>query len=78
MRLHDNEGQWNDDIKRSYDPATTPALQAMIGQSIAGQWVLSVRDTIGGDVGPYLLDTSTATESAAEARRNGPRPVSIS
>ncbi len=50
-RLHDKEGRSADNINRSYGLDNTPALQAMLGQDIAGSWSLRVRDLAGADVG---------------------------
>ena len=50
-RLHNNEGWYRNDIKRSYDLDSTAALQGMVGQSIAGGWSLAVRDLAPADVG---------------------------
>ena len=49
--LHDKEGQWNDNISRTYDVASTPALDAVIGESIPGDWRLRVRDLAQVDTG---------------------------
>ncbi len=49
--LHDKEGEWRDNIKRSYDTASTPLLQGFIGESIPGDWQLRVRDTVQDDQG---------------------------
>ena len=51
VRLHDREGGWRNDINRSYDVASTPALQGHIGESIPGDWQLRVRDLARVDVG---------------------------
>ena len=50
-RLHDNDGGWQYDIKRSYDPASTQELQGMLGRPIEGDWALHVRDLAHADVG---------------------------
>jgi subtilisin-like proprotein convertase family protein len=49
--LHDKEGEWRDNISRSYDVASTPALQGFIGESIPGDWQLRVRDLARVDQG---------------------------
>jgi len=49
--LHDKEGQWQDNIKRAYDLASTPALQSLFGQTITGDWQLRVRDLAPRDEG---------------------------
>jgi subtilisin-like proprotein convertase family protein len=50
-RLHDNDGGSQDDIVRSYDLTSTPALTPLIGQPIKGDWRLRVRDIAAVDVG---------------------------
>ena len=49
--LHDREGAQGDDIKKTYTSATTPALGALAGQAIAGDWRLRIADMEGADVG---------------------------
>ena len=49
--LHDKEGEWRDNISRSYDVVSTPALQGFIGESIPGDWQLRVRDLARVDQG---------------------------
>ena len=49
--LHDKEGAWRDNISRSYDVASTPALQSFISESIPGDWQLRVRDLAEVDLG---------------------------
>ena len=51
VRLHDNEGGWADDIKRSYSLADTPALQGMVGQDLTGYWTCVCATLPGADVG---------------------------
>jgi subtilisin-like proprotein convertase family protein len=51
VRLHDNVGRSSDDIRRSYDFDTTPALRALEHESIQGEWKLAVRDLARRDVG---------------------------
>ncbi|HEX5054089.1 MAG TPA: proprotein convertase P-domain-containing protein [Planctomycetota bacterium] len=49
--LHDRQGFSADNIIRTYEPATTPALAAFAGEPAAGSWTLSVIDLAGRDVG---------------------------
>lgn len=49
--LHDRQGASADNIIRTYEPATTPALVAFAGEPAAGRWSLSVVDLAGRDVG---------------------------
>ncbi|MDH3591734.1 MAG: M6 family metalloprotease domain-containing protein [Planctomycetota bacterium] len=50
-RLHDHEGRNADNIQRTYDAASFPALTAMRGQPVAGDWRLVVRDRAPLDEG---------------------------
>lgn len=54
VRLHNNTGRFNHDIKRSYDITSTPDLNDLIGESIRGNWQLRVRDTAPRDVGTLV------------------------
>jgi len=49
--LHDKKGTWHDNISRSFDVASTPALQGFIDESIPGDWQLRVRDLAPIDQG---------------------------
>ena len=49
--LHDKEGEWHDNISRSYDVASTPALAGFVAESIPGDWQLRVRDLALADQG---------------------------
>jgi subtilisin-like proprotein convertase family protein len=51
VRLHDRSGGSTANIIRSYDVSDTPALGALAGESLAGQWTLSVADVAPVDVG---------------------------
>lgn len=51
VRLHDKEGTWRDDIRRAYDVASTPVLQGLVGEALAGDWQLRVRDLARVDTG---------------------------
>lgn len=51
VRLHDREGDWRQDIRRTYDLASTPQLQRFAGQPVAGDWQLRVRDLASPDQG---------------------------
>ncbi len=50
-RLHDRQGRSQDDIRRTYDLTTTPALEALLGSPIKGKWHLAVRDLAAADNG---------------------------
>ena len=49
--LHNRSGGSQDNLIRDYDATTTPALAALVGQPIQGNWVLRVADLAGRDVG---------------------------
>ncbi len=49
--LHDKEGGWRDDIIRSYDVSSNHALAGVIGEAVAGDWILRVRDLAEKDEG---------------------------
>jgi subtilisin family serine protease len=49
--LHDRAGSSADDIKRSYDPVSTPALAALVGEKPEGTWRLEVTDNAARDQG---------------------------
>lgn len=49
--LHDRSGQGTDNIKKTYDEASTPQLANCKGKSPKGTWTLEVADKAGGDTG---------------------------
>lgn len=49
--LHDQTGGNTDNIRRTFDPTQTPALSALVGQSLQGDWTLHVQDLAAADVG---------------------------
>lgn len=49
--LHDQKGGNADNIRRTFDPTQTPALGALAGQSLQGDWTLHVQDLVAADVG---------------------------
>jgi M6 family metalloprotease-like protein len=49
--LHDRSGGSSDDVATTYTAATTPALEALSGQPISGQWRLAVSDHASRDLG---------------------------
>ncbi|WP_088890652.1 S8 family serine peptidase [Leptolyngbya ohadii] len=49
--LHDRAGGGTDNLKRTYDTANIPALQAMIGKNPAGTWTLEITDKASRDTG---------------------------
>ncbi len=49
--LHQRAGMADDNIIRSYTPATTPDLEKLRGQQIQGAWRLKVADLARSDVG---------------------------
>jgi subtilisin-like proprotein convertase family protein len=49
--LHDQSGRDEDNLIRSYDSVTSPALAALAGQAVQGNWVLRVKDLAAQDIG---------------------------
>jgi subtilisin-like proprotein convertase family protein len=49
--LHDRTGGGTDNLHRTYDARSTPALASVVGKSAAGRWTLVVRDTARLDQG---------------------------
>ncbi len=49
--LHNQEGDWRDNLDRTYDRSTTPVLQGFVGEAISGDWQLRVRDLAPIDQG---------------------------
>lgn len=49
--LHDQSGNNADNIIRTYDSVTNPALRALSGQAIRGAWTLRVKDLVAQDIG---------------------------
>jgi M6 family metalloprotease-like protein len=51
VTLHNMSGAGKDDLKMTYDRTSTPAIEALIGQSIQGNWSLRVKDLQQHDTG---------------------------
>jgi len=51
--LHDQSGSSADNLIRSYDSVTSPALASVIGQPVQGDWTLHVRDIVAQDIGKF-------------------------
>ncbi len=51
IALHEGQGGGADNLIKTYDLGTTPALQQLVGKGIRGQWVLKVLDRWAQDVG---------------------------
>ncbi len=49
--LHDRDGGRTDDIKKTFDPSSTPGLAGLAGESIQGDWILHVQDLAAADTG---------------------------
>ncbi len=49
--LHDRNGGGADNLRRTFDPATTPALATLAGQPLGGDWTLHVQDLAPVDIG---------------------------
>ena len=51
--LHDQFGGSEDNLIRTFDSTSNPALAALAGQQIQGSWVLRVADLLGQDIGKF-------------------------
>jgi subtilisin-like proprotein convertase family protein len=49
--LHNQTGRNRDDLRITFDHSLAPALNALIGEPIQGDWTLRVRDLQRVDVG---------------------------
>jgi subtilisin family serine protease len=49
--LHVRQGGPADNLKKSFDVVSVPALHGLVGKSMAGQWTLSVQDEAAEDQG---------------------------
>ena len=54
VRLHNNKGGSNNNIKRLYDTTSTPDLNDILGEPMSGSWKLRVRDLAAQDVGTLV------------------------
>ncbi len=54
VRLHNNKGGSNNNLKRLYDITSTPDLNDVLGESVRGNWKLRVRDLAAQDVGTLV------------------------
>ena len=51
VTLHNMSGGSQDDLRTTYDQTSTPALAALVGQPIQGDWLLQVKDLQRLDTG---------------------------
>jgi subtilisin-like proprotein convertase family protein len=51
VTLHDRAGGGADNLRRSFDPSSTPGLGDLIGTRPKGTWTLEVEDTEPQDQG---------------------------
>jgi subtilisin-like proprotein convertase family protein/subtilisin family serine protease len=49
--LHEQNGGNAENIRRTFDPMQTPALSALVGRSLQGDWTLHIQDLAAADVG---------------------------
>ena len=49
--LHSLTGGTKDDLRPNFDSASLPALGALVGEQVKGDWKLRVRDTAAIDIG---------------------------
>lgn len=62
--LHDRSGANQDNIRRTYDTTTVPALASLRDRSVTGDWTLRVQDLAAQDVGTLKSWTLELTVSA--------------
>jgi subtilisin-like proprotein convertase family protein len=62
--LHDRSGANQDNIRRTYDTTTVPALASLRDRSVTGNWTLRVQDLAAQDVGTLKSWTLEITISA--------------
>jgi subtilisin-like proprotein convertase family protein len=63
ITLHQRAGGGTPDLKRTFDVGTLPVLGGLLGQSLRGDWLLTVEDQAPRDVG-----TLNSWEIGIEAR----------
>jgi subtilisin-like proprotein convertase family protein len=71
--LHDRNGGSADNIRRSYDAASTSGLSALAGEPIQGDWVLWVQDLAPADRGTlnrWELEITTRAGSLVEIQES--------
>ncbi len=51
VKLHNREGGTTDNLSKSYALESLAALAVFVGQAVQGDWVLSVKDLAGRDIG---------------------------
>ena len=49
--LHNKEGWSQDDLKKTYTSENLPALATLLGEGVAGNWELHIKDTARKDTG---------------------------
>jgi subtilisin-like proprotein convertase family protein len=71
--LHERNGGRTDDIHRSFDLSTSPALSNLLGSSIAGAWTLRIQDLAPADTGTlneWELELQGRVETVIEREEN--------
>ncbi len=66
--LHNRQGGASDNIRRSFEPADTPALAALNGEPVSGSWRLLIRDLAARDEGilrSWELELALENDSVA-------------
>ena len=61
VRLHDQGGGGTDNLVRSYDSRSEPALETLVGGEVDGDWTLLVRDLAQADTGRLVSWSITVT-----------------
>lgn len=49
--IHDKKGDYEDDLKATFDTSSTPSLANLLGQQVKGKWTLEVKDVSAIDKG---------------------------
>ncbi|MFY9553197.1 MAG: proprotein convertase P-domain-containing protein [Blastocatellia bacterium] len=71
--LHDRNGGNADNIQRTFDFSSTPALSSLAGQSVQGNWTLHIQDLANADTGrlnSWELEISTAALSTIDLQES--------
>ena len=67
--LHDRKGGRTHDLKGTFDVTSTPELRNVLGQSVQGEWILTVQDLAPADKGRlnrWELEIQGKTDTAID------------
>ena len=54
VMLHNKAGGTTNNLRKTYDVVSTPALAALVGTTQTGAWILEVKDTATADTGKIV------------------------